>query len=112
MTKNFNPGGFIVLIVLIAATSGLSAAWDIIANLATSMWEFLLCLPQLIKPFIPFLGIEDMAVSLLIFGIVLMVASGFGIYVSYRCKSKLWMGISGGVEIISTIITIGSAIKK
>ena len=111
MTKNFNLGGFIVLLVLIAAVSGVGAAWDIISNLATSMWEFLLCLPQLIKPFIPFLGIENMAVSLLIFGIVLMSASGLGIYISRKFKSKLWTGISGGVEFVSTLITIGSVVK-
>lgn len=111
MDKKINIGGLVVMLVLVAAVSREGAAWDIISNLATSMWEFLLCLPQLIKPFIPFLGIENMAVSLLIFGIVLMVASGLGIYISCKRKNKFWTGISGGVEIVSTLITIGSAIK-
>lgn len=109
--KKINVKGLIVLLILIVVVCGVGTAWNIIVNLATGLWQFMLGLPQLVKPIIPFLGIENMAVSLLIFGIVLMVASGLGIYISRKCKSKLWTGISGGVEIVSTLITIGSAIK-
>lgn len=111
MTKDFNIGGCFVLIFLIAFLNGMDTAGKIIVSLATSMWEFVSYLPQFIKPFIPFLGIEDMAISLLIFGIALMIASGLGIFISHKHKSKLWTVISGGVEIISTLITIGSAVK-
>lgn len=110
MDKKINIGGLVVMLVLVAAVSGVGAAWDTISNLATSMWELLLYLPQLIKPFIPFLGIEDLVVSLLIFGIALMIASGLGIYISCKRKNKLWTGIYGGVEFISTAVTVISAV--
>ena len=110
MTKNFNLGGFIVLLVLIVAVSGVGTAWDIISNLATGLWQFMLGLPQLVKPIIPFLGIENMAVSFLICGIILMIASGIGVYFSKKQKNKLLTGISGAVEIVSTITTVVSAI--
>lgn len=111
MKKGFNIGGFIILLILIFAIGRVDTAWNIIVKFATNMWKFLLRLPQLIKPFIPFLGIKNIAVSLFILGIVLMIASGLGIYISHKCKSKLWTVISGVVEIISTIITIGFAAK-
>ena len=109
--KEINIKGFITLILLIAIFCGVGYAWDIIVNVATYIWEIVIHLPQLIRTFIPFLGIEEKAVSALVFGIVLMIASGLGIFISHKCEAKLWIGISGAVEIISTIITIFSVAK-
>lgn len=111
MTKDFNLRGFIALLVLIALTCGASAAWDIIVPLANGLWEFIICLPKLIVPFIPFLGIGKLAWTGLVFGVVLSIASALGVWLSHKSKNTLWMAISLAVEIVSLFITISSARK-
>ena len=111
MTKEFNVKGFIALIILIAVACGASAAWDIIVPLANGLWEFIIYLPKLIVPFIPFLGIEKLAWTGLVFGVVLSIASALGVWLSHKSKSTLWMGISIAVEIVSLLITISAAQK-
>ena len=105
-------GGIIALVVFFLIFCGVGPTWNLIKNIASGVWKFLIFLPQFIKPFIPFSGIEDTTVALFIFGIVLIVASVLGFYVSRRCESKLWEVISGIVSIISTIVTISFGIKK
>ena len=111
MTKDFNLRGFIILLVLIALICGASAAWDIIVPLSIGLWEFVKALPRLILPFLPFVGVEKLAWTGLVFGVVLSIASALGVWLSHKSKNTLWMAISIAVEIISLLITISAAHK-
>lgn len=109
--KKISIGGIITLVVLFFIFCGTGPTWNLIKNIASGVWKLLIFLPQFIKPFIPFLEIEDIAVSLFIFSFVLTIASVLGIYVSRRCESKLWTAIFGIVGIVSIITTISSGVQ-
>ena len=102
--------GIIILLVIVLVVSGPSKAIALAGNLIEGLGKVLLFLAECIVKVLPMLGIEDAIISLLIFGAILMLASAFGIYLSKKNKSTLWTVISTIVEVVSTIMTIGSAL--
>lgn len=102
--------GIIILMVIVLVVSGPSKAIALAGNLIEGLGKVLLFLAECIVKALPMLGVEGAIITLLIFSVILMVASAFGIYLSKKNKSTLWTVISTIVEIVSTIMTIGSAL--
>ena len=98
------------MLIIVLVVSGPSKAIELAGNLFEGLGKVLLFLAECIVKVLPMLGIEDAVITLLIFSIILMLASAFGIYLSRKNKSTLWTVISAIVEIVSTITTIGSAL--
>lgn len=102
--------GIIILLVIVWVVSGPSKAIELAENLIEGLGKILFFLAECIVKVLPMLEVEDAIITLLIFSVILMLASAFGIYLSRKNKSTLWTVISTSVEIISTITTIVSAL--
>lgn len=100
--------GIIILLVIVLIVSGPSKAIELAGNLIEGLGKVLVFIAECIVKVLPMIGIEDAIITLLIFGVILMLASALGIYMSKKNKSTLWTIISTIVEIVSTITTIGS----
>ena len=100
----------IILLVIVWVVSGPSKAIELAGNLFEGLGKVLLFLAECIIKVLPMIGVEYAIISFLVFGIILMLASALGIYLSRKNKSTLWTVISTVVEIASTLITIGSAL--
>ena len=102
--------GLVILLVFVAIVSGPTKAIETAINLIIGLGKVFVFIAECIVKALPMVGIEDVIITVLIFSGILMLASGFGIYISSKNKSKLWLTISTIVEITSTIMTIGSAL--
>ena len=60
-------------------------------------------LPELTKGILPFLGLEDVAKSVLLFWVIMILASLLGMCVSVITRKKIWTFACGIVGIFSTI---------
>lgn len=100
--------GIIILFVIVLFVSGPSKAIELAGNLIEGLGKVLVFIAECIVKVLPMIGIEDAIITLLIFGVILMLASALGIYMSKKNKSTLLTIISTIVEIVSTITTIGS----
>lgn len=65
-------------------------------------------LPELNKGIFPFLGVEDVINSSVLYAAILFLASAIGIYISIRKRKKIWTFACGIVEIFSTVSLISS----
>lgn len=102
--------GIVILLIIIAIVSGPIQALETAKGLIVGLGEVFAVLAESMVKMLPVIGIEDVIITFLIFSGIIMLVSGFGIYLSRTKKSKLWNVISIVVEIVSTISTIGSAI--
>ena len=93
--------GIIILLIIVLLVSGPSKAIELAGNLIEGLGKVLLVLAGCIVKVFPMLGVEDAIMTLLIFSVILMLASAFGIYLSRKNKSTLWTVISTSVEIIN-----------
>lgn len=60
-------------------------------------------LPELTKGILPFLGLENVAKSVLLFWAIMILASLLGMCVSVKNRKKIWTFTCGIVGIFSTI---------
>lgn len=104
MSRQISIRGICVLVGLIAIFLGREFAWNIITNLITNIWDFFCYLPRLVKPFTPFLGLEEKIISRIVFGVITAITIGLGIFLTNKTKKKLWIFVSGIVEIVFVII--------
>lgn len=100
----------VALLIIIAVVSGPTQALKTAKGLIVGLGEVFAFLAESIVKMLPVIGIEDVIIAFLVFSGILMLLSGFGIYLSRKKKNNLWTIISFVVEVVSTISTIGSAI--
>lgn len=102
--------GVILFLIIIFLTIGRENVFEIAGNFIVKLGEVLAFLAECIVKVLPMMGIEDVIISALVFGGVFMLISGVGLVLSAKKKRILWIVISTIVEIVSTIVTMGSAL--
>lgn len=101
--------GCLLLLFVVATTSGIGKVWEIVTNFFRNIQPSLLLILQSIKSVFALMDVTDI-LPIVIYSGTIMIASYLGVFLTRKCKNRLWNRINMAVSVVSTLTTIFSVI--
>ena len=101
--------GIVLIGVFVGVFGGTSSASNWFSAVSNGFKHILLWLKQIFNGFLPYWELDDWAICVSIFFVILFIASICGTVYSAKQKNKLWTGICSTFDILTLLGAVVSA---
>lgn len=98
-----------MLIIFIAVFCGLDEARQLVTDMLSAVIRLAKMLPELLKPLLPVMGFDTVAITLAVFAVIVTVLALRGYQWNKRKKKKVLQICGDAVDLASTVSTLSSA---